>query len=323
MELQQVWPSVNCHARARNDLVLLHTYTHTHRHTHTHARAPQLTEYRRNDLVLLEVRINGEPAEPLSIIVHRDAAFRTGKALCLKLKELIPRQMFKVPIQVCVCVCACVCCVCARVRPVHLSPPQQPPASQVSPLPPTAPPPPAAAPRPHYGPGPAARRPPDARLLHAQEEGVGHVHLLRVHALPVRAWGGLERPERRRLPPQRRRRVACMRWGPTLWPDPPNPNAPPPAWMSQRAALTTTRWSATRSCSAPRSSSQVRACVCVCVCVCVVCVFVCFSPLLHTALHFPNTHMDMNTRLQAPARTAATTITRACARSPTAWARTS
>ena len=59
----------------------------------------QLTGYRRNDLVLLEVRINGEPAEPLSVIVHRDAAFRMGKALCLKLKELIPRQMFKVPIQ--------------------------------------------------------------------------------------------------------------------------------------------------------------------------------------------------------------------------------
>jgi len=50
--------------------------------------------------VLLEVRINGEPAEPLSVIVHRDASYRVGKALCLKLKELIPRQMFKVPIQV-------------------------------------------------------------------------------------------------------------------------------------------------------------------------------------------------------------------------------
>ena len=50
--------------------------------------------------MLLEVRINGEPAEPLSVIVHRDAAYRMGKALCLKLKELIPRQMFKVPIQV-------------------------------------------------------------------------------------------------------------------------------------------------------------------------------------------------------------------------------
>lgn len=49
--------------------------------------------------MLLEVRINGEPAEPLSVIVHRDAAYRTGKALCQKLKELIPRQMFKVPIQ--------------------------------------------------------------------------------------------------------------------------------------------------------------------------------------------------------------------------------
>jgi GTP-binding protein LepA len=53
-----------------------------------------------NDLVLLEIRINGEPAEPLSVICHRDSAYRTGKALCSKLKELIPRQMFRVPIQV-------------------------------------------------------------------------------------------------------------------------------------------------------------------------------------------------------------------------------
>jgi hypothetical protein len=70
---------------------------------------PKLTGYQRNDLVLLEVRINGEPAEPLSVIVHRDSAYRTGKALCLKLKELIPRQMFKVPIQV--------RCLKAGVRP--------------------------------------------------------------------------------------------------------------------------------------------------------------------------------------------------------------
>ncbi|KIY91917.1 GTP-binding protein LepA [Monoraphidium neglectum] len=59
----------------------------------------KLTGYQKSDLVLLELKINGEPAEPLSVIVHKDSAYRTGKALCLKLKELIPRQMFKVPIQ--------------------------------------------------------------------------------------------------------------------------------------------------------------------------------------------------------------------------------
>ncbi|KAF6260190.1 GTP-binding protein lepa [Scenedesmus sp. NREL 46B-D3] len=58
--------------------------------------------YRVNDLVLLEVKINNELAEPLSVICHRDASYRTGKALCSKLKELIPRQMFRVPIQACI-----------------------------------------------------------------------------------------------------------------------------------------------------------------------------------------------------------------------------
>lgn len=50
--------------------------------------------------MLLEIKINGELAPPLSVICHRDNSYRTGKALCSKLKELIPRQMFRVPIQV-------------------------------------------------------------------------------------------------------------------------------------------------------------------------------------------------------------------------------
>ncbi|WIA42476.1 hypothetical protein OEZ86_008468 [Tetradesmus obliquus] len=62
----------------------------------------KITGYRVNELVLLEIKINGEPAEPLSVICHRDHAYRTGKALCAKLKELIPRQMFRVPIQACI-----------------------------------------------------------------------------------------------------------------------------------------------------------------------------------------------------------------------------
>merc|ERR1719198_440924 len=58
-----------------------------------------ISEYRENDLVRLDVMINSELAPPLSAIVHREAAFTVGKALTRKLKELIPRQLFKVPIQ--------------------------------------------------------------------------------------------------------------------------------------------------------------------------------------------------------------------------------
>jgi GTP-binding protein LepA len=58
-----------------------------------------VTGYRTNSLVRLDILINGDPASPLASIVHNDAAHSTGKALTRKLKELIPRQQFKVPIQ--------------------------------------------------------------------------------------------------------------------------------------------------------------------------------------------------------------------------------
>jgi len=58
-----------------------------------------LIGYRENDLVKLDIAINDELAPPLSTIVHRDSAQSVGRALCNKLKDLIPRQMFKVPIQ--------------------------------------------------------------------------------------------------------------------------------------------------------------------------------------------------------------------------------
>lgn len=45
------------------------------------------------------MQINGEQIDPLATIVHRDDAYRVGKGLVKRLKELIPRQMFKVPIQ--------------------------------------------------------------------------------------------------------------------------------------------------------------------------------------------------------------------------------
>ncbi len=55
--------------------------------------------YRQADLVRLDVLINDEPVDALSTICHREAAYRIGRSLATKLKEVIPRQMFIVPIQ--------------------------------------------------------------------------------------------------------------------------------------------------------------------------------------------------------------------------------
>lgn len=59
----------------------------------------ELIGYRRSELVLMEVKINGEPCDPLAVICHRDKAYNIGKGLVAKLKELIPRQQFLIPIQ--------------------------------------------------------------------------------------------------------------------------------------------------------------------------------------------------------------------------------
>jgi GTP-binding protein LepA len=58
-----------------------------------------LDGYEAGDLVLMHILINGEPVDALSVIVHRSEAERRGRALCERLKDLIPRQLFQVAIQ--------------------------------------------------------------------------------------------------------------------------------------------------------------------------------------------------------------------------------
>ena len=59
----------------------------------------ELDGYGENDLVKLDIRVNDEPVDALAMIVHRASAEYRGRAMCERLKELIPRQMFKIAIQ--------------------------------------------------------------------------------------------------------------------------------------------------------------------------------------------------------------------------------
>ncbi len=59
----------------------------------------QFKDYRKSDLVKLDILINGEPVDALSYIIHKDKSFEWGRKICSKLKELIPRQLFEVAIQ--------------------------------------------------------------------------------------------------------------------------------------------------------------------------------------------------------------------------------
>lgn len=58
-----------------------------------------LDQYRPSDMVKLDILVNHQPVDALSIIVHRDQAYHKGQRLVSKMKEIIPRQMFEVPIQ--------------------------------------------------------------------------------------------------------------------------------------------------------------------------------------------------------------------------------
>ena len=59
----------------------------------------ELKDYRQSDLVKLDILLNGDLCDAFSIIVHRDKAYARGRGIAEKLKDVIPRQMFEIPIQ--------------------------------------------------------------------------------------------------------------------------------------------------------------------------------------------------------------------------------
>jgi GTP-binding protein LepA len=59
----------------------------------------ELAGYQPADLVKLDILINGEPVDALSIIVHKERSYQRGKDVCEKLKEVIPKQMYEIAIQ--------------------------------------------------------------------------------------------------------------------------------------------------------------------------------------------------------------------------------
>ena len=59
----------------------------------------ELLDYRKQDLVRMDILLNGEPVDALSVIVHRSEAYHRGSAITVRLKELIPKQQFEIPVQ--------------------------------------------------------------------------------------------------------------------------------------------------------------------------------------------------------------------------------
>ena len=62
----------------------------------------EITDYKTSDLVKLDILLNNEICDALSLIVHKDKAYARGRSVAEKLKEVIPRQMFEVPVQACI-----------------------------------------------------------------------------------------------------------------------------------------------------------------------------------------------------------------------------
>ena len=59
----------------------------------------EIIGYRKEDLVRMDILLNGEPVDTLSVIVHRGDAYRRGSQITVRLKELIPKQQFEIPVQ--------------------------------------------------------------------------------------------------------------------------------------------------------------------------------------------------------------------------------
>ena len=62
----------------------------------------EMAGYKTSDMVKLDMLLNGDVCDALSLIVHRDKAYERGRAIAEKLKEVVPRQLFEIPIQACI-----------------------------------------------------------------------------------------------------------------------------------------------------------------------------------------------------------------------------